>query len=69
MFLIKWEQHKPDEAFAWLEKAFQQSVIEHGNDIAGQPFEQAVFEACKDMDQERYKTLKAKYFPPTADKK
>ena len=69
MFFIKWEQHKPDEAFAWLEKAFQQSVVEHGNDVTGQSFEQAIFEAYKDMDQQRYKTLKAKYFPPTTDKK
>lgn len=63
LFFLKWEQNKPEEAFAWLEKAFQVSATEHGNDISGKPFEEEVFEYYKNMDQARFLSLKAKYFP------
>lgn len=70
LFLLKWEQNKPDEAFEWLEKAFQLSAAEHGNDISGKPFEESVFDVYKNMDKERFKALKTKYFPPaSSDKK
>jgi hypothetical protein len=64
MFDLKWEQGKVDEAFAWLEKAFQNSVEEYGNDISGKPFEEEVLRIYKNLDQDRFKALKAKYFPP-----
>ena len=69
LFFLKWEQNKPDEAFTWLEKAFQVSVTELGNDISGKPFEKDLFDTYKNLDKERFLALKAKYFPPTADKK
>ena len=70
MFFSKWEQDKPDEAFAWLEKAFQVSVAEHGNDISGKPYEKGIFDVYKNMDKARFLALKAKYFPnpPTETK-
>jgi hypothetical protein len=68
MFLLKLEQNKPDEAFEWLEKAFQQSAREHGNDVSGQPWEEGILETYKNLDQARFKVLKAKYFPPTEKK-
>lgn len=68
LFHMNWQQGKVEEAFAWLEKAFQNSVIENGNDISGKPYEGGIFEAYKNMDKERFLALKAKYFPPTEKK-
>ncbi len=70
MFHLKYQQNKVDEAFEWLEKAFQQAVKENGNHTSSEFMEQAIFEMYPSLDQTRFKTLKAKYFPPTnPDKK
>lgn len=69
MFHSKYQQSKVDEAFEWLEKAFQQSVKENGNDISGQPYEIGIFKAYPTLDQARFKALKAKYFPLPDTKK
>jgi tetratricopeptide (TPR) repeat protein len=69
LFHLSLEQGKTDEAFEWLEKAFQQSVKENGNDISGKPFETSVFNAYPNLDQARFKALKAKYFPLPDTKK
>lgn len=64
MFHIKFQQKQVDEAFGWLEKAFQQAAVENGNDISKDSWAQVIFEAYPNLDQTRFKTLKAKYFPP-----
>ena len=69
MFFLRWEQNKPEEAFEWLEKAFQNSVEEHGNDVSGRWFEAGVLRTYPTLDQARFKALKAKYFPPTSTEK
>lgn len=70
MFHLKYQQNKVDEAFKWLEKAFQQAVKENGNDTSSEFMEEAIFGAYPSLDQARFKTLKAKYFPPVnAEKK
>ena len=69
MFHSKFEQGKTEEAFVWLEKAFQQSAKENGNDISGKPFEEAIFNTYPTLDQARFKALKAKYFPLPDTKK
>ena len=70
MFHLKWAQGDVEAAFSWLEKAFQQSLAELGNDISTEAFEATVFELYPSLDQTRFKTLKAKYFPPiNAEKK
>jgi len=69
LFYIKLEQNKPEEAFIWLEKAFQNSAAEFGNDMSGIVFEGAVFETFPDLDKARFKAIKAKYFPPTNPEK
>jgi hypothetical protein len=70
MFHLKWAQGDVEAAFSWLEKAFQQSVAEFGNDISSEAFETTMFQLYPSLDQTRFKTLKAKYFPPiNAEKK
>ena len=70
LFHIKYQQNKVDEAFEWLEKAFQQSAKENGNSLSTDDWAQVIFEAYPSLDQARFKTLKAKYFPPiNAEKK
>lgn len=70
IFHLKYQQNKVDEAFEWLEKAFQQAFKENGNDISSDSWEQVIFQAYSSLDQTRFKTLKAKYFPPiNAEKK
>ena len=69
MFYIKLEQNKTEEAFIWLEKAFQNSAAESGNDMSGIVFEGAVFETFPDLDRARFKAIKAKYFPLTSAEK
>jgi len=70
MFHLKYQQKQVDEAFEWLEKAFQQAVKENGNDTSSKSFEEVIFWAYPSLDQTRFKTLKAKYFSPiNAEKK
>jgi Caspase domain len=70
MFHLKYQQKRVDEAFEWLEKSFQHAVKEQGNETSSEMNEQAIFEAYPGLDQTRFKTLKAKYFPPiNAEKK
>ena len=70
MFHLKYQQNKVDEAFEWLGKAFQQAAKENGNDISKDSWAQVIFQAYPALDQTRFKTLKAKYFPPiNAEKK
>ena len=68
MFHLKWEQQKEKEAFKWLEKAFQVSLAEHGNDLSGEPYEIQFVRVYPQL-KDRFKTLKAKYFPPTSTEK
>ncbi|MFN8354232.1 MAG: caspase family protein [Spirosomataceae bacterium] len=68
LFLMKLEQNKVEEAYSWLDKAFENSAAEFGNDISGEPFEHAILSSCANLDQARFKTLKAKYFPPIEKK-
>ena len=63
LFLLKLDQNKLDEAFVWLEKAFQNAVSEHGNEITAKPFEDLVLSTYKTIDKERFNELKTKYFP------
>lgn len=69
MFIVQYEQNNIEKAFEWLEKAFQQSAKENGNDISGKPFEEAIFNTYPTLDQARFKALKAKYFPLPDTKK
>lgn len=68
MFHLKYQQKRVDEAFEWLEKAFQQGVKEQGNETSSEMFDQAIFGAYPSLDQSRFKALKAKYFPETEKK-
>jgi hypothetical protein len=67
MFRLKLEQNKTDEAFEWLEKAFQFAQTENGNDASGEPMEKYFIESYPAL-KDRFKALKAKYFPPTEKK-
>ena len=68
LFFLNLEQDKPDEAFAWLEKAFQNAVAESGNYLSEKEFEDDISKIYTKLDQARFKALKAKYFPPTEKK-
>jgi hypothetical protein len=63
------EQDKPDEAFAWLEKAFQNAVAESGNYLTEKEFEDDILKLYTNLDKIRFNTLKAKYFPLPDTKK
>jgi tetratricopeptide (TPR) repeat protein len=67
MFLLKCEQNKFDDAFLWLDKAFQTPSVVLPF-AANQWLETYAFEAYPTLDQARFKALKAKYFPPTEKK-
>ncbi|MBK9489445.1 MAG: tetratricopeptide repeat protein [Haliscomenobacter sp.] len=43
MFHLKYQQKRVDEAFEWLEKAFQQAAKEDGNETSSEFFDQAIF--------------------------
>lgn len=67
MFFLKCEQNKFDESFTWLDKSFQ--TDEMGINSLSQSFETSIFNAYPNLDQARFKALKAKYFPLPDTKK
>jgi tetratricopeptide (TPR) repeat protein len=69
MFIIHNGQNNTEKAFEWLEKAFQQSAKENGNDISETLMEEVIFRAYPNLNQARFKALKAKYFPLPDTKK
>ena len=60
------ELHQREQTL--LEKAFQNSITEYGNDLSGKPWEGGILSTYKNLDHARFKALKAKYFPPTEKK-